>query len=177
MIHSKSAGPERKPFISEFAFHPQSPITSDLGRATTALVFAPLPIRWAEKITNQPLLSGVLPEPFDILQHSTNTTLTFMYVGLAAIGLQLWGRGRSMTKNTFNTTRRAVAAAAGGITIAANLYGEVVGYGPESSADPADFAFGLFGGLLAWHYSKPKLDTSTPTNQPVRGSRKNKRNN
>lgn len=114
---------------------------------------------------------GHLPEPVDFPNHVGNMAVTFVMTAHFASAFN----GKQMTADTpesFKKKSRMLAGAIGTITVGANLFGELVGYGSISTPDPYDFAYGLAGGMLAYKLSKstyiePDIASEIRKNSPA----------
>lgn len=104
-------------------------------------------------------LRGMLPDPVDVPNHIANAAVT---AGL----IFMWSRGyygeeqQPMPKEEYNRVTKRMAYAAGTIAVAANTFGELIGYGGISTPDAYDFAYGLAGGYLGYRWSKPHFTSA-----------------
>jgi hypothetical protein len=97
---------------------------------------------------------GHLPNVIDAPNHIGNTAMTFVFMERMATAY--WGKApEALTPEAYNKRRRFVAATVGALTIAANVFAEKIGYGPGSTPDILDFAYGCLGGWLAYKVAKP----------------------
>lgn len=96
-----------------------------------------------------------LPEPVDIPDHIGNMAPTAAIIWHFSHGY--WNKKNQLeTDENFEKRRKILALAAGVITVAANVFAETIGYGPASTPDTLDFAYGIAGGAIAYSVSKPK---------------------
>lgn len=108
-----------------------------------------------------------LPEPFDIPDHVGNAAVTFLLMDKVITGIH-GKEPQALTEDERHRILRRTAVAVGTLSIAANVVGEVIGYGPGSTPDAVDFAYGLMGGVLAYYAKKPGYVPSETVNAIAR---------
>lgn len=145
-------------------------------RKIDALWMAPLAVTSAVRAgtllhESVPDIRDKLPEPFDVPDHIGNTAVTIFLISVALN--EVWGKSpRLATPEKFKQVKNVAAVAAGTIAVGANVVAENVGYGPKSTSDPIDFAYGVLGGYLAYRLTKPGYLTPAE----VKEARKDKGN-
>lgn len=98
-----------------------------------------------------------LPEPFDVPDHIGNLGGLSLVLLPFMRGYMRGGHERATTREIFDRETKRTAIMMGGLVVAANVVGEVVGYGPTSTPDPLDFVYGLAGGYLLYRNLKPEF--------------------
>lgn len=102
---------------------------------------------------------GQIPEPFDIVNHSGNLTVT--YAVATAASKMFWSnkKPRLEAPEDFSKRRRILAGGVAAGAIALNSYAELVGYGSASTPDTIDFAYGMLGAYVGYKVVRPKYIT------------------
>lgn len=111
-------------------------------------------IRFAELADPALTLRDKLPEPIDFMDHIGNpAALTSLGLGTAHV-YSIYRDEKVVTEQDQKKHNRRFAVMVGLGTVAANTYGEIVGYGYPSTPDPIDFAYGLLAGIAIYKVGK-----------------------
>lgn len=152
----------------------ETPSPTRYGLATLAMV-ALATTRQESLITTIDLRDS-LPEPWDFSDHIANTMWT---VGIAGAALYYVSHGMATrnnatkmasgsalevsTREQYADRKRKLAITAASLAVGLNLLAENRAFlDGATTGDATDFAYGLFGGLLAYAATKPRfLDPET----------------
>lgn len=113
--------------------------------------------RFPEALNPDLSIRNFLPEPIDVPDHIGNVAAMGTFVFAAFRGWLRASDGHAKTREWFNKDLRRTQIFIGSVTLAANAFGELVGYGSYSTPDPLDAAYGLAGGYIFYRACKPEF--------------------
>lgn len=164
------------PSSTQLDVYPGTSLGDKATKGILAVTLASAPARFISYSSGLHLgdeVAKYIPDIINPIYHSGNSGVTAVLLGIFLNQYRKKEQG-IMTAEGFikNNKTAAIIAGLGGISL--NAIGEVVGYGPRSTADKYDFLWGMLGAYAAFQMTIPGVeivDKSTESTTTAIGSR------